>query len=151
MEYFCRRKGWAVKGKTVEIETSGLRFERRSICSLFDRRKLFEPIIYQGMADKNLVLTYFRAVLPKLPENSMIVMDNASWHKSKELQDVFDEFKVELMFQPPYSPDLNSIERIWGTIKSDLRNCFDTAESLFENLCRVVSSRMGDLESLGVG
>jgi transposase len=133
------------------MEVSGLRHDRQSMCSLSNRTTLFEPLIYQGMADKYLMLTYFENILPKLPLNSMVVMDNASWHKSKELQNLFDKYKVELKFQPPYSPDTNPIENIWGNIKKDVRNYFDITKSLVDNLCDVVASKSELLESWVVG
>jgi transposase len=151
MEYFCRRSGWEIKGKELEIEVSGLKYERQSICSLSNHATLFEPMIYTGTADKELMLGYFQQTLPKLPSNSMVVMDNASWHKSKDLKDLFDQYQVELKFQPPYSPETNPIERIWGLAKRELRSCFDSSKNLFCNLCFVISNLTGELESLLVG
>jgi len=43
------------------------------------------------------------------------VLDNAQYHKAKELQSYMEEIKdrLELLFLPPYSPDLNPIETVW--------------------------------------
>lgn len=106
--------------------------------------KLIEPMIYQGTADSNTVLNYFEHTLPKLqPTNkqniSIVIMDNASYHKSQELKDLFRQHNSYLIFLPAYSPDLNPIENLWGTIKQELRNYYDYTISLFENLCNVVS------------
>jgi isftu1 transposase len=46
--------------------------------------------------------------------NSVVVMDNARFHKSPQLQTLFDKYQCQLMFLPPYSPDLNPIENMWG-------------------------------------
>lgn len=49
-------------------------------------------------------------------ENSriMLIMDQAGWHKSKDLK----KYKnIEIIFLPPYSPELNPIERLWKWIK----------------------------------
>jgi len=45
----------------------------------------------------------------------VVILDNASWHKSRELQPWLAEHKqsLRLDFLPPYSPDLNTIERVW--------------------------------------
>ena len=48
------------------------------------------------------------------PRN-LIVLDNASWHKAKSL----DWGRFEPVFLPPYSPDLNPIERLWLLIKAE--------------------------------
>ena len=89
--------------------------------------KLIEPMVYQGTADSNTVLNYFENILPRLkPTNeqniSIVIMDNASYHKSQDLKDLFKEHNCLIIFLPPYSPDLNPIENIWGTIKQELKN-----------------------------
>lgn len=117
---------------------------------------LVEPMIYQGTADSNTVCSYFEHTLPRLkiiPRESnninvdnntnnglVVIMDNASYHKSKELKQIFEQNNCLLVFLPPYSPDLNPIENIWGTIKQNLRNFYDYTATLFENLSRVVSN-----------
>jgi transposase len=69
--------------------------------------KLVEPMIYQGTADSNTVYAYFETILPQLHNNSVIVLDNASYHKSQALKDLFTKHNCTLMFLPPYSPELS--------------------------------------------
>ena len=57
-------------------------------------------------------------LIPELPENSVIVMDNAAFHKSKETKDLIQNNGHIIEFLPPYSPDLNPIENKWAQIKS---------------------------------
>lgn len=102
-------------------------------------------MIYTDTADKDLILAYFKQVLPKLKAGSVIVMDNASYHKSKELKELFNSYKIRLLYLPPYSPDLNPIEKIWGNIKNELRNYYDYGRSLFENLCDVINKKTIEL------
>ena len=45
---------------------------------------------------------------------NLLICDNASWHKCKKHR----WGKFEPLFLPPYSPDLNPIERLWLLIKS---------------------------------
>ena len=44
-----------------------------------------------------------------------LILDNASWHKARKLKEFFiqNEHRLELIFLPPYSPELNPIERVW--------------------------------------
>ena len=50
-------------------------------------------------------------LLPKLPENSVIVMDNAAFHKGADMQKLIELSGHTLLYMPPYSPDLNPIEK----------------------------------------
>ena len=65
------------------------------------------------------------------PRN-IISCDNAAWHKKKSLQ--WDAF--EPMFLPPYSPDLNPIERLWLLIKAEWCSDFfaKTRQQLLERI-----------------
>jgi len=54
--------------------------------------------------------------LKKVPDNSVIVMDNASFHKRIDTQSAIEKNHT-LLFQPPYSPDLNPIEKKWAYLK----------------------------------
>ena len=61
-------------------------------------------------------------------QTAIIVMDRASWHRSKYLK-VPQNIKVILL--PPYSPELNPVERLWRHIKHQtIRN--KIYESLYE-------------------
>ena len=57
-------------------------------------------------------------LLPKVPTGSVIVMDNASFHKRDEIRLSIEQAGCILEFLPPYSPDLNPIERQWAKLKS---------------------------------
>ena len=57
-------------------------------------------------------------LLPKTPPRSVIVMDNASFHKREDIMKAFLNAGHEVVFLPPYSPDLNPIEHKWAQAKS---------------------------------
>jgi transposase len=103
------------------------------------QHKLVDPMIYQGTANSNTVYAYFKTILPNLKVGSIIILDNASYHKSEQLLKLFHKHKITLLFLPPYSPDLNPIENLWGTIKQHLRSYYDYSLSLFDNLCNTVN------------
>lgn len=57
-------------------------------------------------------------LLPKIPSKSVIVMDNATFHKRKDMIKAIENQGHILLFLPPYSPDLNPIEKKWAQVKS---------------------------------
>ncbi len=63
---------------------------------------------------------------------NLLIMDNASWHKSKSLK----WGRFEPIYLPPYSPDLNPIERLWLLVKAEWFSDFiaKTCEALMDRL-----------------
>ena len=61
-------------------------------------------------------------LLPTLDEHAVIIMDNMRSHHAKVVKKLLDERKVAYLYLPPYSPDLNPIEKLWSKLKSILRS-----------------------------
>ena len=51
-----------------------------------------------------------------------IIMDNAMFHRKKQLTEICTKSNVGLLFLPPYSPDFNPIEKDWANMKRSLRD-----------------------------
>ena len=49
-----------------------------------------------------------------------VVLDNAAYQRCKKVQDKAAELKITLVFLPPYSPNLNLIERLWKFLRKHL-------------------------------
>ena len=61
-------------------------------------------------------------LLPELRPDDILVMDNLSAHKSEPTLELIRSVGAEVLFLPPYSPDLNPIEKMWSKIKNSLRS-----------------------------
>ena len=72
-------------------------------------------------------------LLPKAPENTVIVMDNASIHKRKDICNAIQDAGHTLEFMPTYSPDLNPIEHKWAELKAKRRKLQCSTENLFKS------------------
>ena len=70
-------------------------------------------------------------LLPKLPPASIIVMDNATFHKRLDTQEAIVHAGHTLEYLPPYSPDLNPIEHKWAQAKSIRRKLGASVETIF--------------------
>jgi transposase len=71
-------------------------------------------------------------LLPSLPNKSVIVMDNASFHKSKETRKLIEDAGHTLLYLPPYSPDFNPIEKKWAQAKHIRRTLSCSIDQLFQ-------------------
>ena len=71
-------------------------------------------------------------LLPKLSPGCVLVMDNASFHKSKSMQKEIEDSGHLLEYLPPYSPDLNPIEHKWAQAKSKRRKYQCDIDTLFK-------------------
>jgi len=56
--------------------------------------------------------------LPKLTAPSVIILDNATFHKASCIQEAISDAGHILEFLPPYSPELNPIEHKWAQAKA---------------------------------
>ncbi|WP_440867518.1 IS630 family transposase [Symbiopectobacterium purcellii] len=89
-----------------------------------------------GLFDININSDVFYAwvtqvLIPVLPKNSVIMMDNATFHKKHNIQQVIIDAGYMVEYLPTYSPDLNPIEHKWAQAKSKKREMGCDTESLF--------------------
>ena len=80
--------------------------------------------IFNGWVEQDLI--------PKLANNSVVVTDNATFHKSPYLKTMIEKAGHILEYLPPYSPDLNPIEPKWAQAKSRRRKYRCDVDTLFE-------------------
>ncbi len=79
-------------------------------------------IVIEGATDAAVFRAYVKHVLmPTLRPGEIVVMDNLSSHKSPEIREMIEAAGAELWYLPPYSPDLNPIEKMWSKVKAFLR------------------------------
>jgi len=76
----------------------------------------------EGATDADVFRTYVREVLvPTLSAGEIVVMDNLSAHQVAGVREAIEARGATRLYLPPYSPDLNPIERCRSKIKTALR------------------------------
>jgi transposase len=79
-------------------------------------------LTYPGAADADVFATFADAVLgPTLRPGDVVVLDNLAAHKDARVRAAVEDRGAVLLFLPPYSPDLNPIEKVWSKVKAYLR------------------------------
>lgn len=125
---------WAAKGSKPKVVRNGAHTKMSVVGMVCPRTGQFFALetsgcdtqIFQAFLDEAAKCITFER------KRNIVIADNASWHKPK----CIDWHGFEKMFLPPYSPDLNPIERIWLVMKMKWFNnahC-DTIEKLIDRL-----------------
>lgn len=80
-------------------------------------------LVVDGAVNGDLFEAFVEQVLvPALTVGDIVVMDNLSSHKRPRVQELIEAAGAELLYLPPYSPDLNPIEMVFSKIKQLLRS-----------------------------
>ena len=92
----------------------------------------------EGSTTTAVFEAYLEQVLtPSLGPGQVVVMDNLSSHKGSRVRELLEERGCELIYLPPYSPDLNPIEEAFAKLKALLRRAgARTCEALMEAIGR---------------
>jgi len=117
-------------GEKVFAKISGRKFKRTNIVAGICQGKWVAPLEYPGTTDSVLFEFWFEnCLLREANEGSTIILDNATFHKKSVLPDLAKKHKCEVLFLPPYSPDLNPIEKKWAWLKKKLRKILPEFDS----------------------
>jgi len=134
-KYLYREYGYSPRGVPVIGKVSGRKFKRINIVAAKCGSVIVAPMVYDGTTDSVLFETWFEySLLKSIPKGSLIVLDNATFHRKSRLRELADEIGCIVLFLPPYSPDLNPIENFWAWLKQKLRNILPSFESFDDAL-----------------
>lgn len=86
-------------------------------------KSLIAPMLFDGTCNTEVFNAWLKQELcPYLNDRHILVMDNATFHKSNQTVKLVQDTGAEILFLPPYSPDLNPIEKAFATIKKNRQN-----------------------------
>lgn len=96
----------------------------------------------EGATTREVFEAYVEHFLaPALKPGEIVVMDNLGAHRPKRIRESIESRGCELLYLPPYSPDLNPIEEAFSKVKHVLRKIgARTKEALVEAMGRALGS-----------
>ena len=122
--------GYCPIGQCFHALKSGKRTERVSWIAALKQGIILAPMTFEGCCNRDLFELWLeQCLLPQLQPGDAIVIDNASFHHSQSIEDMVAAAGCEFWYLPPYSPDLNKIERWWFVLKNWMRQRWDEFDS----------------------
>jgi transposase len=137
-----RLYGRAAPGVRVVEATPGYSGPHYSAVASLSLRGVSAPWVIEGSLDGPAFLAYTTQVLaPTLKKGDIVILDNLQAHKPDAIRAAIEARGARLVFLPPYSPDLNPIEKCWAKVKAYLRKVkARTFETLLEALAAALRS-----------
>jgi hypothetical protein len=109
-----RLRGRAMSGERVYDCCLRNRGSNISLIGALSMDGLIATMSLPGSVNTDVFVTYVQLVLvPQLWVGAIVVMDNLPVHKATKIRDIIESVGAELIFLPPYSPDLSPIELCW--------------------------------------
>lgn len=128
---FCvddpRIRGYSPRGKPCYAKKDWHSKGRMNAIGAIIDFKLINVCLFNGTINAEVFYEWFtKELLLKIPSSSVIVLDNATFHKRNDMLEAAQKQNHTLEFLPPYSPDLNPIEKKWAQAKNIRRRiCCD--------------------------
>jgi transposase len=86
-----------------------------------------------------------KVLCPELRPKQVVIMDNASFHKSPRIRKIIENAGCRLLYLPPYSPDLNPIEHYWAWLKNKLSYLWRHVANFYDRLSIALNLNYGTI------
>jgi transposase len=147
-------QGWIKRGKTMQLKTNSGR-NRLNILGAYspDERDLIS-LEGRESCDAERVAQLLQKIRRANPgKRLLIILDNAPYNHASPVSEAAKALRIELLYLPPYSPNLNLIERFWKFLKRKVaRNRYYTTFAEFrkavQNVLNNIAAYRDDLSSL---
>jgi transposase len=125
--------GWSPRGERFHALRSGRRQGRINMIAGYRAGQLIAPFTVDGSCNRVVFEIWLeQCLLPELQPGQWVIVDNATFHHGGRIRELIEAADCHLLYLPPYSPDLNHIEKCWAWLKSRIRKRLRDAEPLRE-------------------
>jgi transposase len=133
---------WAKKGQRAYCSVPRNREPNTTLLSSMSVEGMGPSLAVEGSTNREVFETYVERVLaPTLRPGQVVVMDNLTAHKGGRVKELIEEHGCELLYLPPYSPDLNPIEEAFSKVKRIVRKAESRMrEALVEAMGTAIST-----------
>jgi transposase len=133
---------YAPIGERAYLEIPRNRGKNTTLLTSLHARGMGPSMAVEDATTSRVFETYVeRLLVPALRPGQVVVMDNLGAHRPRRIRELIEERDCELIYLPPYSPDLNPIEEALSKVKYLLRKIrARTKESLIEAMGRALGA-----------
>ena len=131
---------WAPRGERARCWVPRNRGKNTTLLASMTTEGMGPCVAVVGATTRVVFETYVERLLaPSLSPGQVLVMDNLGAHRGERVRELIQERGCELLYLPPYSPDLNPIEEAFSKVKGLLRRTgARTREALIEAMGRAL-------------
>lgn len=135
-------RAWSRRGERAYCSVPRNRGKNTTLLASMSMEGMGPSLAVEGTTTATVFETYLKKVLaPTLRPGQIVVMDNLSAHKGARVRDLVAQRGCELLYLPPYSPDLNPIEEAFSKMKGILRRAeARNREALIEAMGRALEA-----------
>ena len=118
----ARLRGRAPKGERLRAPIPHGHWKTTTFVAGLRLDGMMAPMVLDGPMNGEAFTAYVKHILvPELSAGDIVVMDNLSSHKGKQVSELIEAKGAKLLYLPPYSPDFNPIENAFAKLKALLR------------------------------
>jgi transposase len=146
-----RLRGRAIRGERLHDHCPRNRGSNISVIGALSMDGLIATMSLPGSVNTDAFSAYIENILvPQLWKGAYVIMDNLSVHKASRIREIIQQAGAELVFLPPYSPDLSPIELCWSKLKQCLRSAkARTTEAINQALTEIVNQQISRDDATG--
>ena len=123
------------KNQPLYCKKSGKYHQRTNIIAGLVNNKPIAPGIFNGSCNTKCFEAWVEySLIKELKPGQVVIMDNPAFHKSQRTKDLIESVGCRIIFLPPYSPDLNPIEKFWANMKRWIKNKISQFDKLYHPL-----------------
>ena len=146
-----RLRGRAVRGERLYDSCPRNKGSNISLIGALSLKGLIATMSLPGSVNTEVFFIYVQEVLlPQLWKGAFVIMDNLPVHKARKIRATIRTVGAEVVFLPPYSPDLSPIELCWSKLKQHLRTAkARTTEAVNQTLTEIINHHISDDDAVG--
>lgn len=132
--------GWADSSKRCVAKVPHGHWKSSTFVGALRQEGVTAPWLLDGAMNGESFLTYVKTqLLPTLSAGDIVICDNLSSHKVSGVREAIESIGAQIVFLPPYSPDLNPIEMAFSKMKTLLRKASArTFQALLDAVAQVL-------------